>query len=269
MADLDAMRRIVVEALDAGALGFSTGRTSGHRDIHGQPVPGTYAAKTEVATLLRALRDVGHGVFQIVPAGVGGKDSDPTGDMNAELDWMVELGVETGVPITFLVMEDGRDPDGWKPWFTAVHEANGRAANIRPQVASRCFGVLMGLQSRMNPFQYSAAYADVAPIPLSEHVRRLRNPELRATIIAEAKASTDPVVSLDRLVPSSFKRLFPLGDPLEYEPAADASVAAIARGRIRIRGPSCTTSSSVPTGGSSCSSRYSTSGAAVTTVSTT
>ena len=226
--DLDEIRHIVTASLEAGALGFSTGRTAGHRDIHGQPVPGTHAAPAELATLLRAMHEVGHGVFQIVPAGIGGKDSDPTGDMDAELAWMIDLGVETGVPITFLVMQDGRDPDGWQPWITAVHDANRRGANIRPQVASRCFGALLGLQSRLNPFQYSAAYSTVAQLPLSERVRRMRNPELRATIIAEAKASTDPVVSLDRLVPSTFKRLFPLGDPLEYEPAADASVAAIA-----------------------------------------
>jgi N-acyl-D-amino-acid deacylase len=228
-ADLDAITRIVVDSLDAGALGFSTGRTAGHRDIHGQPVPGTYAARAEVASLLRAMRDVGHGVFQLVPSGIGGIDGDPTGNMDAELEWMLDLGVETGVPITFLVMESGRDPDGWRPWLAAVHEANERGANLRPQVASRCFGVLMGLQSRMNPFQYSRAYQTVAHLPLAARVDRLRDPELRATIIAEAQTATDPVTSLDQLHPSTFKRLFPLGDQLEYEPSSDQSVAAIAQ----------------------------------------
>jgi N-acyl-D-amino-acid deacylase len=228
-ADLDAIRRIVIESLDAGALGFSTGRTAGHRDIHGQPVPGTYAARVEVATLLRTMRDVGHGVFQLVPSGIGGIDGDPAGSMDTELEWMLELGVETGVPITFLVMESGRDPDGWRPWITAVHEANGRGANLRPQVASRCFGVLMGLQSRMNPFQYSPAFSAVDHLPLGELVTRLRDPALRATIVAEAQSNRDPATSLDHLRPSTFARLFPLGDQLEYEPAADRSVAAIAK----------------------------------------
>jgi N-acyl-D-aspartate/D-glutamate deacylase len=228
-ADLDMIRRIVVESLDAGALGFSTGRTSGHRDIRGRPVPGTYAATTEIASLLRTMRDVGHGVFQLVPSGIGGIDGDPTGSMDAELEWMVELGVETGVPITFLVMESGRDPDGWRPWISAVRAANGRGANLRPQVASRCFGVLMGLQSRMNPFQYSAAYATIAHLPLDDLVHRLRGAELRATIIAEARVTPTPATSLDHLRPSTFAHLYPLGDKLEYEPAADNSVAALAQ----------------------------------------
>ncbi len=229
--EIDAMRRIVTDSLAAGALGFSTGRTAGHRDIHGQPVPGTYAAKDEVAALLHAMRDAGHGVFQLVPAGIGGKDGDPTGSMDAELEWMLELGTETGVPITFLVMQSPRDPDGWKPWITAVREANTRGANLRPQVASRCFGVLMGLQSRMNPFQYGDAYRAVRKLALPERVARMRDPELRATIIAEAKAkaTSEPATRLDHLRPSTFERLFPLGDQLEYEPTPEHSVAAIAQ----------------------------------------
>src|SRR5271167_1923111 len=46
--DLDAMTKIVAQSLDAGALGFSTGRTQGHRDVHGNPVPGTFAAEEEL-----------------------------------------------------------------------------------------------------------------------------------------------------------------------------------------------------------------------------
>ena len=42
-AEIDGMRAIVLEAIRAGALGFSTSRTIGHRAIDGEPVPGTYA----------------------------------------------------------------------------------------------------------------------------------------------------------------------------------------------------------------------------------
>jgi N-acyl-D-amino-acid deacylase len=226
--DVDEMGRILRTALDAGALGFSTGRTAGHRDVRGRPVPGTYAATTEIEGLLQALRSAGHGVFQVVPTGIGEMQPDPPGSMDAELDWMLALGEATRVPLTFLVMESARDPDGWRSWFAAVHAANARGANLRPQVASRCFGVLMGLQSRMNPLQYSAAYAALGDLPLGARVERLRDPQLRATIIAEAQARSGPMTSLDHLHPSTFARLFPLGDRLEYEPAPADSVSAIA-----------------------------------------
>ena len=46
--DIAVMARIVQEAIEAGALGFSTSRTEGHRAIDGEPVPGTYAAEAEL-----------------------------------------------------------------------------------------------------------------------------------------------------------------------------------------------------------------------------
>jgi N-acyl-D-aspartate/D-glutamate deacylase len=227
--DLDAMHRIVVEALEAGALGFSTGRTTGHRDVRGDPVPGTFAAKEEVACLLDAMAAAGHGVFQLVPAGIGGVEGgDPAGSMEKELGWMIELGRKVPNPITFLVMESNRDPDGWRPWFEAVRSANSAGANLRPQVASRCFGVLMGHQSRMNPFRYCPSYAALAPVALATRVRRLRDPEVRAAIIAEAPAANAASRTLDRLRPETFSHLFPLGDRLEYEPTSEESVAALA-----------------------------------------
>jgi N-acyl-D-aspartate/D-glutamate deacylase len=226
--ELDAMHRIVVEALEAGALGFSTGRTTGHRDLRGRPVPGTHAPQEEVASLLGAVAEAGHGVFQLVPAGIGGiEGGDPLGSMDTELEWMIRLGRSAPNPITFLVMESNTHPDLWRPWFAAVREANTLGANLRPQVASRCFGVLMGHQSRMNPFRYTETYPKLAPLPLDERMVKLREPNVRATILAEAKVMTGAPY-MDRLTPDQFAHLFPLGDTLDYEPTADRSVAAIA-----------------------------------------
>ena len=226
--ELDAMHRIVVEALEAGALGFSTGRTTGHRDLRGRPVPGTHAPQDEVASLLGAVAEAGHGVFQLVPAGIGGiEGGDPLGSMDTELEWMIRLGRSAPNPITFLVMESNTHPDLWRPWFAAVRDANRHGANLRPQVASRCFGVLMGHQSRMNPFRYTETYPKLAPLPLDERMVKLRDPNVRATILAEAKVMTGAPY-MDRLTPDQFAHLFPLGDTLDYEPTADRSVAAIA-----------------------------------------
>jgi N-acyl-D-aspartate/D-glutamate deacylase len=140
---------------------------------------------------------------------------------------MIELSLRTPNPITFLVMESNTHPDLWRPWFDAVRDANARGARLRPQVASRCFGVLMGHQSRMNPFRYTETYPKLAPLPIDERMVKLRDPEVRATIVAEAKVATGAPY-MDRLTPDQFDHLFPLGDPLDYEPTADRSVAATA-----------------------------------------
>ena len=55
--DIAAMAAIVQEAVEAGALGFSTSRTLGHRAMDGEPVPGTFAAEDELFGLGRAMAD--------------------------------------------------------------------------------------------------------------------------------------------------------------------------------------------------------------------
>jgi N-acyl-D-amino-acid deacylase len=227
--ELVAMQEILRASIAAGALGFSTGRTSGHKDIHGRPVPGTFAAKDELVALADAMTADSRAVLQLVPRGIGGVEGgDPEGSMDGEMDWMVELAGRTANPITFLVMESNLDPDSWRPWFETVHEVNAAGGNLRPQVASRCFGVLLGHQSRMNPFKYGPVYASLADLPLTERVERMRRAEVRGAFLAEVRDSNRASTTLDRIADPLFEHLYPLGDELEYEPTAQQSVAALA-----------------------------------------
>jgi N-acyl-D-amino-acid deacylase len=228
--DLEAMAAIVSGAVSAGAVGFATGRTAGHRDIAGRTVPGTYAPERELEAMMDALVAGGGGVFQLTPAGVGGEMAgDRRGSMDEELEWIVRLGVTGGQPLTFLVMEQGGpDPEDWHPWFEAVHRANAAGARLHPQVGSRCFGVLMGHQSKLNPFRHRATYAALGGLPLDRRVAELRRPEIRERILGE-RADRHGPMALDRFGRSGFENLFPLGADLDSEPAPEASVASIAR----------------------------------------
>src|SRR6202046_2591169 len=69
--DIAAMSRLVQEAVEAGALGFSTSRTLGHRAIDGEPVPGTYAAEDELFGLGRAMAAGGKAGVGLAAAGGG------------------------------------------------------------------------------------------------------------------------------------------------------------------------------------------------------
>jgi N-acyl-D-amino-acid deacylase len=222
------MAALLGDALRAGAVGFSTGRTAGHRDVRGQHVPGTFAPESELTALLEVMVQESRGVLQIVPAGVSNEiGGDPTGAMDSELDLILRAGLEHDRPITFLAMESSRDPHQWKAWFERVRLANQQGAKIHPQVACRSFGVLMGLQSRMNPLRHRASYAEVAHLPLAERVRRLSDPDLRARILAD-EPDMSGGFSMDHLGSRIFKNLYPLGESLDYEPTADMSVAALA-----------------------------------------
>ncbi len=225
--DVAAMAALLRDGLEAGALGFSSGRTVGHRDAHGQTVPGTFAAEDELTALLTTMDDVGAGVFQVVPAGVGGEITGDAADaMDAELDWLLRRGEATTRPITFLVMERP-EVDHWRPWFDAVRKANARGAQLRPQVGNRCFGVLMGHQSKLNPFQYRAGYREIAHLPLAERVQRMRDPEVKARILGDTPDYTGPFL-MDQIGRRAMGNLFPLGDDLDYEPRPEHSIRAIA-----------------------------------------
>lgn len=227
--DIKAMSRIVADGLRAGALGMSFGRTAGHRSASGQSVPGTYSEEEELAALMAVMAEVGSGVLQVVPAGVGGvMGGDQRHSIDAEIAWITRLGTQYRIPLTFLAMVNEQDPHDWRQWFAAVHAANAAGAAIRPQVACRAFGMLMGHQSRMNPFRHRPTYRALLDLPFDQRIARLRDPAVRAQILTELPEPTaEP--SADQLTSHTFRRLYPLGAQLNYEPTADESIAAIAR----------------------------------------
>ncbi|MDT7756881.1 MAG: N-acyl-D-amino-acid deacylase [Mycobacterium sp.] len=227
--DLEAMGRAVVDGLQAGALGLSFGRTAGHRSATGEYVPGTFSEEDELAALMAAMAQAGTGVLQVVPAGVGGEmGGDQRHSIDAEIEWITRLGTQYRIPMTFLAMVNEQDPHDWRRWFDDVHRANAAGANVRPQVASRAFGMLMGHQSRMNPFRHRPTYRALMELPFAERIARLRDPDTKARILAEPQDPGDGPAA-DRLNRHTFARLYPLGAGLDYEPDAQNSIAAIAQ----------------------------------------
>jgi N-acyl-D-amino-acid deacylase len=227
--DLEAMGRAVMDGLQAGALGLSFGRTAGHRSATGEYVPGTFSEEDELAALMAAMAQAGTGVLQVVPAGVGGEmGGDQRHSIDAEIEWITRLGTQYRIPMTFLAMVNEQDPHDWRRWFDDVHRANAAGANVRPQVASRAFGMLMGHQSRMNPFRHRPTYRALMELPFAERIARLRDPDMKARILAEPQDPSDGPAA-DRLNRHTFARLYPLGAGLDYEPDAQNSIAAIAQ----------------------------------------
>ncbi len=214
--DIEQMAAIVKEGIAAGAVGFSTSRTLLHRAIDGEPVPGTFAAEDEVIGIGRVLGELGQGVFEMA------SDLSPE---DREFDWMTKLSAETGRPVSFACLQNDVDPQQWKRLLEATDKASEVGATLRPQVAVRPTGILMGLESTVHPFKQFKSYKEIAHLPLKERVARMRDPEFRKKILSEEVNFSDP---MSAFVMASFHKLFLLGDPPEYEPTADKSVAAMA-----------------------------------------
>jgi len=216
--DIEAMARIVQEGIEAGALGVSTSRTIAHRAIDGEPVPGTFAAEDELFAMGRALSAAGTGVFELAPAGVLGEDLDGA---DREMDWMLRLAAEIDRPVTFAMIQHDQDPDQWKRMLDLALEVHDRGVPIRPQVAGRPLGLLLGLQT-FHPLRDRPSYQAIDALPLEEKVERLRDPAVRAAILAESPQPDDVMA----FIGLGLDRIFPIGDPPDYEPARDESIAA-------------------------------------------
>ena len=189
--DLDVMGRIVAEALDAGAVGFSTSRTIGHRSLWGEPVPGTFAADEELLAIADHMRRVGKGVFEMIPAGTVGKLEALGGErttQEAEHDLMRRFSLASGRPVTFtLVQSPDYDPELWREILRLTADANGAGAQLYPQVSSRPIGFLTGL-SGYHAFMRKPTYLEhLADLPLAERVVAMRDPEMKAATARRAR----------------------------------------------------------------------------------
>ncbi|MGH9275896.1 MAG: N-acyl-D-amino-acid deacylase family protein, partial [Acidimicrobiales bacterium] len=213
--DIEHMSRLAEDGLRAGACGISTSRTILHSSMHGF-VPGTNAAPDELLALGDAIGRAGHGVFQLVSDQQGG-----AGDRA----WLVELVQRTGATATYALAQAGFAPDAFRDALASAVEDRAAGRRIIPQVACRPTGMLFGLQSSLHPFFTHPSYRSVAELPLTERVARLRQPELRATLVTEEPGTRNPI-ALGLM--QRWDQIFPLGDPPDYEPPASASVAAVA-----------------------------------------
>ncbi len=214
--EIEAMGEIVTEALQAGALGFSSSRTILHRAKDGELVPGTNAEEEELLGIGRAMAAAGHGVFEVA------SDLAPE---DRELSWMRKISRETGKPVTFACLQNDFDPNQWRRMLEACEADRAEGGHLTPQVAQRPAGMLLSLESTLHPFFLNPGYRKIADLPLAERVERLRDPAVREEILAgQPQGLPGPV----GMVLGAFHKMFPMGDPPDYEPGPEQSVAAIA-----------------------------------------
>ena len=229
--DIAAMSRLVQEAVEAGALGFSTSRTLGHRAMDGEPVPGTFAAEDELFGLGRAMAAGGQAVFELAPQGVAGEDIVAP---KKELEWMQRLGAEIDRPISFAMIQIDAAPNLWREQLDISAAAHAAGSRLYPQIAARPFGMLFGFPGH-HGFTHRPTYRRLkAECSRDELAQRLADPAVKAAILSEDDLPVDPTQQFDAmfaLVQYSLDRLYALGDPPDYEPTTDRTVAAIARDR--------------------------------------
>ncbi len=231
--DISAMAGIVEEALKAGAVGFSTSRIMGHRSIHGDPVPGTFADEPELLGLAQAMKRAGSGVFQIIPSstlGEGGAVAEHS-PLKSEVGLISRLSQESGRPATFTLFETADAPDRWREVIALVKEGNAAGARVFPQVGSRPTGLVFGIDS-YNPFMAKPSFVALKDLPKAERLAILRQPETKARILAEGNIPPEFPGKMEGVIVTAnlpMEMCFALEAGSDYEPTADQSFAALAQ----------------------------------------
>ena len=214
--DIARMQALVAEALNAGALGFSTSRTTLHKSIDGECVPGTFATREEIFGIGEALRKTGKGVYQLacehtlVPQ---------------EFVWMRELAKTIDRPVCFNLSQTDFAP---KLWREVVDLLDGlEDEKLFCQVAGRAIGVVMSWQLTAHPFAGKPTWERISALPWDELKVALRRPDIRAALLSE---KAEGLGLFEMFVTQSWQKMFPLGD---YEPTPDMSAAAVAKAQGR------------------------------------
>jgi N-acyl-D-aspartate/D-glutamate deacylase len=177
------MRRLLVEGIAAGALGFSTSRTLRHKVPDGRYVPGTFADTGELLALASVLADAGRGVVECAPRFDGEGPSEPRA--RSEIGWMREVSLATGRPVTFNLTHTYENPEHHRLALDLVDEANAAGADLRPQTTTRGIGVLFSLASA-TPFDRHASWRVLRDLSPADRLARLADPASRARLVAEA-----------------------------------------------------------------------------------
>ena len=226
--DIAEMARHVRDAVEAGAVGVSTSRSLNHRSLDGELVPGTFAAADELVGLARAMVDAGGGLFEVVPTGETGDVADT---ILGEVELMGRVSETTGAELSFLMIQARGAPDLWRRQLELVEQAHANGARLTPQVAARPGGMLIGAASYHGLMRRPTFRRLADSLPLDDLLVELRRPEVKAAILAEPDLPPDPhrqFESLTESTPYMWSSIFPLGDPPDYEPTAEHSIAGIA-----------------------------------------
>ena len=226
-ADIAAMRALVREALQAGAAGFSTGRTDNHRTSRGHETPASEASAAELGGIASAFRGLAHGVIQVV------SDFDLLRDpssFDAEFDLVEQMARSSGRPLSMTWLQ--RDPGGeqWQQIRGRVDAAVAAGLPLYLQTAARGIGVIIGLDASFHPFMGFPGFKAIAGLPLAERAAALREPARKARILDERSermaGDGTPIPPLVDILLAQIElvsgRMFPLdaghGGALNYEP---------------------------------------------------
>jgi len=221
--DLAIMKRELEASLRAGALGFSTSRTSSQRTPEGKPVASRLANWDELLTLAGVMKELGTGIMQIARENV----IDDTEKRRQEYQEVKTLALDVGVPVTFgNTWYRNSHPDLWRSQVRLIDEiiAAGGSAMMQGTASWNCS--LRSFETA-TPYDHAPVWKEFRKLPLADQEKGLCNEDMRKKLVnAVLSHQHSPDPSLPNLYqrPVEWDWVFPYENPLPpYR-----SVAAVA-----------------------------------------
>jgi len=189
--EVEAMRRLVRQAMAEGALGFSTSQIDLHRGEDGRAVPSNHASAEEIVALAGVLAEFDHGALEIIPR------SFAEGFDEKDRALLLEMYRVSGKPIELNILVPNRaHPMGWEQVLKFCREAFAQGARLHPQFSTNRLELHLKLANTF-VFDEMPLWRSVLTRPEPERSRLLTDPDTRSRLRAEWDDESGRAVTFD------------------------------------------------------------------------
>ena len=177
--EIEAMQALVREAMEQGALGFSTSQIDLHVGDDGREVPSNHASPEEIVALASVLSEFDHGAVEIIPRSMA------EGYNEADRQLVRDLYHASGKPVELNILAPTpAHPMGWQALLDFCHEASAEGVRVHPQGTTNRLELHLKLVDTF-VFDEMPVWREVLTTPDPERLERLRDPETRNRLRTE------------------------------------------------------------------------------------
>jgi len=212
-AELTEIRRVMREALDAGAIGISTSQAPSHQGPYGRPVPSRFADEREVRALVETLAETGRGIIEITYGPL------------LEIEDVARMSREHGVRITWGSVIPGLF-GGPGSAMAMLDRGAAVGGDLWPQTSTRFITTQMNLK---NPYQWSRvpAFAEILGRDPEVMAKAFADPGWRARAMRQTVEIANQSDFLDGDIEGYFRRTA-VGETVNHPELRGVPLATVA-----------------------------------------
>jgi N-acyl-D-amino-acid deacylase len=175
--EIAEMRRMLSEAMEAGAAGLSSSAAPTHLDIDGRPVPSRLAEREEVLALADELGRFGRGTVAFLPfSSIGGLD-------DADKEYLIEIGRRAGTPVVIQGLGGRNKVDAptatWEASVEFLDRASAAGAPVFSMLIARPFDRPVVIGPENHHYLSVFPWERMLKLPHAERIAALRDSAVR------------------------------------------------------------------------------------------